>query len=119
MRFLHASGFAMLHNDRSLRGLVISALLGAVAGGVHAADPTPLSAAVIRGSSVYTPAQLFASYRAELGKPIDRTTARAVIVALEALYESDGYARPEIHADGALLESGILRIDVTEPRLSE
>lgn len=90
-----------------------------MAGGVQAADSKPLSAAVIRGSSVYTPAELFASYRTELGKPIDRTTARAVIEALEAMYERDGYARPEIRADASLLESGILRIEVSEPRITQ
>jgi hemolysin activation/secretion protein len=118
MRFPHASWFAMFHKCRIYRRLVISTLLTVLAGSVHASDSKPLSAAVIRGSSVYSPGELFASYRAELGKPIDRTTARAVIEALEAMYERDGYARPEIRADAGLLASGILRLDVSEPRLT-
>jgi hemolysin activation/secretion protein len=88
-------------------------------GNVLANEPRPLSAAVIHGSSVYTPGELFASYRAELGKAIDRTTARTVIQALEAMYERDGYSRPQIRADAGLLESGILRIEVREPRITE
>lgn len=119
MRFLHASGLAMFHKHLTFSRLVISTLLTVLTVGVQAAEPRALSAAVIKGSSVYTPGELFASYRTELGKPIDRTTARAVIEALEAMYERDGYARPEIRADSGLLDSGILRIDVREPRLTE
>jgi hemolysin activation/secretion protein len=119
MRVLQHVDPAMFHNDGHSSRLVISALVLTFAGIVHAAETQPLSGAVIRGSSVYTSAELFGAYRSELGKPIDRTSARAVITAVEAMYERDGYARPEISADAALLENGILQLDVSEPRISE
>jgi hemolysin activation/secretion protein len=109
----------MFHNDGIFGRVVISALMIACAAHVRAAEPVPLSAAVIRGSTVYTPVELFAAYRGELGRSIDRTTAAAVISAVEAMYERDGYSRPEVRADAALLANGILRIEVTEPRIAE
>jgi hemolysin activation/secretion protein len=109
----------MFHNPRHRPLLVISAL--ALAGGADAlaVESTPLTAAVIRGSSVYTPAQLFATYRDELGQPIDGARARAVIGAVGDLYERDGYSRPEVRADGKLPAPGIMRLEVVEPQITE
>jgi hemolysin activation/secretion protein len=42
----------------------------------------------------------------------------AVATALAAKYQSDGYARPQIRIDDALLPAGALRLDVLEPRIS-
>jgi hemolysin activation/secretion protein len=110
---------AMFHNPRNRPWLVISALALASATDAHAAESMPLTAAVIRGSSVYTPAQLFAAYRDELGRPVDDTRARAVIGAVGDLYERDGYARPKVRADRALPAPGIMRLTVEEPQITE
>ena len=41
------------------------------------------------------------------------------MAALVAKYEGDGYSRPQVRVDDALLELGVLRIDVFEPRIAE
>jgi len=93
---------AMFHNPRSRWLLVISALVLASGADAHAAESMPLTAAVIRGSSIYSPGELFAAYRDELGQPVDGARARAVIGAVADLYERDGYARPEVRADATM-----------------
>jgi len=110
---------AMFHNPRNRRLLVISALAFASCADARAAESMPLTAAVIRGSSVYTPAQLFATWRDELGRPVDGTRARAVIGAVGDLYERDGYARPEVRAEGTTPAPGIMRLTVVEPQITE
>ena len=110
---------AMFHNPRSRRLLVISALALASGADAHAAEPMPLTAAVIRGSSIYSPGELFATYRDELGRPVDGARARAVIGALGDLYERDGYARPEVRADAVMPAPGIMRLTVVEPQITE
>ena len=77
-----------------------------------------LSSAVIRGSSVYSAADLFTVYREQLGKPVTQTSARAIVTALVAKYEQDGYSRPQIRLDDGLIAAGILRIDVFEARIT-
>ena len=72
---------AMFHNPRSRRLLVISALALASGADAHAAEPMPLTAAVIRGSRIYSHGELFDTYRDELGRPVDGARARAVIGA--------------------------------------
>ena len=84
---------------------------------VHA-DPPVLSATVIRGSSVYSPAQLFSAYREQLGLPITRDNARAIVDAVEQMYTRDGYSRPEMRIDDAQATRGILAIDVFEPAIT-
>lgn len=74
---------------------------------------------MIRGSSIYDAPALFAVYGAQLGKPVTATSARAIAAALVARYETDGYSRPQIKLDDSLLEVGVLRVDVLEPRFSE
>jgi hypothetical protein len=74
-----------------------------------AARETPvLSATVINGVSAYTTTELYDTYRDQLGKPIDRTTAQAVIAAIEQLYVQDGYSRPTVRVEGDLAASGLL-----------
>src|SRR5688572_17220231 len=59
--------------------------------------PAPLLATVVvDGSSGYDAARLFAAYRDQLGREISRASARAIVDALLALYELDGFVRPEI-----------------------
>lgn len=110
---------AMLHNPRSRRLLVISALALASGADAHAAEPMPLTAAVIRGSSIYSHGELFDTYRDELGRPVDGARARAVIGAVADLYERDGYARPEVRADATMPAPGIMRLTVVEPQITE
>ena len=77
-----------------------------------------LNTAVITGSSVYSPADLFDSYRGQLGKPISRESAQAIITALQDLYLRDGYSRPEIALDDDSTASGILRAQIFEPTIT-
>ncbi len=78
-----------------------------------------LSSVVIRGASVYTAPQLFDLYRAQLGKPIDEEGAHAIAQAVAARYEHDGYSRPQLRIDTALVSAGVLRIDVFEARIAD
>jgi hemolysin activation/secretion protein len=74
---------------------------------------------VIRGSSVYDAPTLFEVYREQLGKPVTAPSARAVAAALVEKYETDGYSRPQVRLDDSLLDAGVLRIDLSEPRIAE
>jgi hemolysin activation/secretion protein len=100
------------------RALVIIAV--ALGGGApaHAVDEPTLSATVIDGSSAYTPTQLFAAYRDQLGRPINTSNAQAILAQIEALYLRDGYSRPEFRLDEDLAAAGILRIEVFEAQVT-
>src|SRR4051812_33347452 len=84
--------------------------------------PSPGAAAlttvVVSGSTVYDAPRLFGAYGTELGKPITRDSARAVVEALAGLYVQDGYVRPEIHLDDALAANGVLRAQLAEARVT-
>lgn len=84
------------------------------AGDAFAGTSRPLAAAVIRGSTVYTPTDFYAVYRPRLGKDADAASARAVIDDIESLYQRDGYLRPRIQVWDDLLADGMLRIDLHE-----
>lgn len=106
---------------RMARVLVIIAL--ACCAPLAAADLTTqhaplLATVVVDGSSPYDAARLFATYRDQLGQPISRDGARAVVDALLALYEADGYLRPEVRVDDSLTARGVLRVQVFEPQVS-
>jgi len=73
---------------------------------------------IVRGSTVYDAPQLFAVYRERLGKPIDLDGARAIVAALVSKYETDGYPRPQVRVDDALVAAGVLRLDVFEARIA-
>ena len=77
-----------------------------------------LSSAVIRGATLYDPADLFSFYRDHLGKPIDRASVSTIVTALADRYQADGYARPRITIDDELVLLGILRINVFEARIA-
>ena len=78
-----------------------------------------LSTAVIAGSTAYTPAELFPTYGAQLGRPVTRESGAAIAAALAELYERDGYSRPETRVDERLARQGILRVNVYEPRITQ
>ena len=77
-----------------------------------------LSSAVIRGTTLYDPAELFPFYRDRLGKPIDRASVSTIVTALADRYQQDGYPRPRITIDDELVALGILRINVFEARIA-
>ena len=84
-----------------------------------AAAAANLVSVVVRGSTVYDAPTLFDVYRAQLGKPVTAAGARAIATALIQKYEADGYSPPQAKLDDSLLEAGILRIDLLEPRIGE
>jgi hemolysin activation/secretion protein len=88
------------------------------AGSVRAVDEPTLDATVIDGARAYTPTQLSAAYRDQLGRPINPSSAQAIIAQLEALYLRDGYSRPEFHLDDDRAAAGILRIEVFEAQIT-
>ncbi len=97
---------------------IIPALFALIIAPAFAAE-TRLVSVVIRGSSVYDAPALYAVYREQLGKPVTQDGARAIVAALAAKYESDGYSRPQLKVDSGLLQVGVLRVDVLEPRISK
>ncbi len=98
--------------------LVIIATVSAPGARVLAAERPALTTTVIEGSTVYSPADLFATYRDQLGQPITREGAQAILAALAEQYRRDGFARPELRLDDSLTARGILRINVVEPRIT-
>ncbi|HEX7236901.1 MAG TPA: ShlB/FhaC/HecB family hemolysin secretion/activation protein [Gammaproteobacteria bacterium] len=98
-------------------GIILLAL-ELISPGAAAAAPNLVSV-VVRGSTVYDAPQLFDLYREQLGKPVTADSARAIVAALLGKYETDGYSRPQAKLDDALLEVGVLRIDLSEPRIGE
>ncbi len=95
--------------------IIAGGLCGAAA---YAVDVPTLNATVIDGSSAYSPTELFAAYRDHLGRPINTSSAQAILAQLEALYLRDGYSRPEFRLDDDLAATGILRIEVFEPQIT-
>ncbi|HEX6396305.1 MAG TPA: ShlB/FhaC/HecB family hemolysin secretion/activation protein [Steroidobacteraceae bacterium] len=81
------------------------------------AAPT-LATVVVDGSTAYDAARLFVAYREQLGQPISREGARAIVDALLALYDRDGYVRPEIRLDDSMTGRGVLRVRVSEAQVS-
>ena len=99
------------------RALVIIAV-ALCAAPARAVDEPTLNATVIDGSSAYTPTQLFAAYRDQLGRPINTSSAQAILTQIEALYLRDGFSRPEFRLDEDLAAVGILRIEVFEAQIT-
>ena len=105
--------------------VIISLVLAA--GGARAADgnlttsarAAPLLAGVvIDGSTAYDAPRLFAVYRDQLGRPIARESALAVVDALVAQYERDGYVKPDVVLDDSLTGRGVLRMRVHEAQIT-
>jgi hemolysin activation/secretion protein len=82
-------------------------------------DASALSATVIDGANAYSPTQLFAVYRDQLGRPINATNAREILAQIESLYARDGYSRPEFELNSALVGNGVLRVAVFEAQITE
>ncbi len=99
-------------------GLFITLLYCACAPEALAQDLPKLSSTVVRGSSLFSPSELFELYSGELGKPITRERAQAIVERLAERYDQDGYSRPRITVDDDLVSIGVLRIDVLEPRIA-
>src|SRR5512138_3328539 len=100
------------------QALVIIAAAFCAGAPAHAVDEPTLSATVIDGSSAYTPTQLFVAYRDQLGRPMNPSSAQAILSQIEALYLRDGYSRPEFRLDDELAAAGILRIEVFEAQIT-
>ncbi|MBN1237958.1 MAG: ShlB/FhaC/HecB family hemolysin secretion/activation protein [Gammaproteobacteria bacterium] len=67
---------------------------------------------------MYSAPELFEIYGPHLGLPIDRSSVSAIVTALADRYQRDGYPRPRISVDSALVEAGIVRMDVAETRIA-
>ena len=109
--------------SRHGRGKSLVIIAGILASAIAFANPPAreapvFSAAVINGVSAYTSTQLYDTYRDQLGKPIERGTAQAVVAAIEKLYVDDGYSRPVVRVQGDLAASGLLRLEVVEPQIT-
>lgn len=112
----------MFHNRfATTAGLVIifSAAINATAVTSRVQAAEALATTLISGSTAYSHADLFPTYSAHLGQPIDRTNAQSIVNALTALYERDGYSQPELQVDDRLAKRGILRVNVYEPRITQ
>jgi hemolysin activation/secretion protein len=77
-----------------------------------------LTTVVVNGSTVYDAPRLFGAYRDQLGKPITRDSARAVVDAVTDLYARDGYVKPEVRLDDALVARGVLRAQLAEAQVT-
>src|SRR5262245_11259165 len=118
--------FSVSHAPRSSGPALVITLL-ALAAAARAGEvslttparPAPLLATVIvDGSSRYDAPALFPAYRDQLGRPIARESARAVADAVTALYERDGYVKPEVALDDSLTGRGVLRMRVHEAQIT-
>jgi hemolysin activation/secretion protein len=83
----------------------------------QAAPGATLTTVIIEGSTVYSPPQLFATYRDQLGRAYSRESTRAIATALADLYLRDGYVKPEVTLDDALTARGVLRLQVYEAQV--
>jgi hemolysin activation/secretion protein len=81
------------------------------------AIPT-LTTVTIAGSTIYSIPELFATYRDQLGAPISRDSARAIVQALVGRYVRDGYVKPDIALDDSLTGRGVLRVQVYEAQVT-
>ena len=114
----HCGGNRPPRRARNLAVGIILVALELISASAAAATPNLVSV-VVRGSTVYDAPALFDLYRDQLGKPVTAAGARAIAAAVIRRYETDGYSRPQAKLDDALLEVGVLRIDLLEPRFGE
>lgn len=103
---------------RALAALVIFASTAVAPARVFAADAGSLVSVAIDGSTVYSPAELYPTYRDLLGQPATRELARAIAAAIAERYRIDGYARPDMKLDESLIADGVMHINVFEPRIT-
>jgi len=93
--------------------------VGLTTSNAPAQTPPILTTVVVDGSSAYDAAALFATYRDQLGRPVSREGARAIVDALLARYDHDGYVRPEIRLDDSLTGRGVLRVRLFEAQVTD
>lgn len=103
--------------SRVCRLCIIIALFEITAGAALASSQPPLASVVIRGSTVYTAAGLFDTYRDHVGRPITRELAESIAAALVERYRNDGHPRPQIRVADGLTDAGVLRLQVFEARI--
>src|SRR3954468_16827135 len=101
-----------------MAALYVARATAADAAEVVSTAGAPLATVVIDGGSVYPAPRLFAAYRGQLGQPVSRDAARIIAAALVAMYEQDGYARPEVVVDDSLGTRGLLRLHVHEAQVT-
>ncbi len=77
-----------------------------------------LKSTVILDSFTYTAGELFDVYQAHLGRNVDEETATTIAAALRGKYLDDGFARPGYTILDRGLNNGIVRIRITEARIS-
>jgi len=77
-----------------------------------------LTTVIVTGSTIYSTPRLFAAYRDQLGRAINRDNARAIVAALTELYARDGYVKPEIALDDSMTGRGVLRAQVYEAQVT-
>src|SRR5688572_22436895 len=114
----HCGGNRPPHRARAILVGIIFLAFELISVTAAAAAPA-LASVIVRGSTVYEAPALFEIYREQLGKPLTAEGARAIVAALLQKYELDGYSRPQAKLDDGLLEVGVLRIDLSEPRIGE
>jgi len=105
-------------NVRRLAPVIIAGVLALSCAEVFAAAPATLTTVVVDGSSVYAAPRLFAAYRDQLARPISGDGAQAIVAALSDLYAHDGYVKPELVVDDALIGRGVLRVRVYEAQVT-
>jgi hemolysin activation/secretion protein len=99
----------------ALSGLFSSRLLAATSPSL---TTDSLTTVVVDGSTVYSAPRLFSVYRDQLGRPVSRDGARAIVIALAELYVNDGFVKPEVTLDDALGGNGVLRVQVHEAQVT-
>lgn len=114
-----------------MRNAAFAIIFSAAAGVVCAADDArpvatsltttlpALTTVVVTGSSAYAAPRLFATYRDALGQPISRDVARSIVAAVSDLYDDDGYVKPEVRVDDALVARGVLGVRVFEAQITD
>src|SRR5690606_30497833 len=71
-----------------------------------------------QGSEVFEAGELFAAYRAHLGRPVGEGTAVAIAEAVRTMYQEQGYARPGYKILDAGEQSGVVRIRLVEVKIA-
>ena len=67
-----------------------------VARSAEAPAAPKLTTAVFQGSTVYSHSELFGVYGDQIGRPISRESAQAIVSGVNQLYQRDGFSPPEI-----------------------
>jgi hemolysin activation/secretion protein len=109
--------FAALAAISNAADSVVLTTIAAPAAARPASAPT-LTTVIVTGSTIYSTPRLFAAYRDQLGRAINRDNARAIVAGLTELYVRDGYLKPEITLDDSMTGRGVLRAQVHEAQVT-